>query len=149
MLGELIDEQLRYHRGRQAMASRASARFVHWSEASFLCVLLSVAVKIVAEERHWPHPIGPIFGLLAVVLPGLSAASFGIRAYAELQHLAEQSRHMTVELEHAKLRVERLNLKRTLVSQDLGAEAAAVAMLMLQDLEGWARLFRVKGLEPG
>jgi hypothetical protein len=73
----------------------------------------------------------------------------GLRAYAELQLLAEQSRHMEAELKRAKARVERLDPTRKLVSQDLGAEAAAVAILMLQDLEGWARLFRVKGMELG
>jgi hypothetical protein len=45
--------------------------------------------------------------------------------------------------------VERLDTTRPLVSQDLGAEAAAVATLMLQDLDGWARMFRVKLVEPG
>lgn len=40
-------------------------------------------------------------------------------------------------------------MKRVLVSQDIGSEAALVATLMLQDLDGWARLFRVKAMEPG
>jgi hypothetical protein len=34
-----------------------------------------------------------------------------------------------------------------MAAQDLGAETDAVATLMLQDLEGWARLFQVKPLE--
>jgi hypothetical protein len=95
----------------------------------------------------WDFGLVPIFGVLAVALPGLSAASIGLRAYAELQLLAEQSRHMKAELERAQSRVNRLDPARAMVSQDLGAEAAAVAILMLQDLEGWARLFRVKGME--
>ena len=82
------------------------------------------------------------------MLPGLSAAFIGIRAYAELQLLAEQSHHMAAELEQAYHRIERLNPNRVLVSQDIGSEAALVATLMLQDLDGWARLFRVKAMEP-
>ena len=90
-----------------------------------------------------------IFGLLGTILPAVSAAFIGIRAYAELQLLAEQSHHMAAELERAQHRVERLDPNRPLASQDLGAEAASVATLMLQDLEGWAQLFRVKGVELG
>jgi len=149
VLSELIAQQMAYHRDREAMARRASLRLVHLSEASFAAVLLFVAGKVLVAEVGWPEQIGMVFGLFAVVLPGVSAACFGIRAYAELPHLAEQSHHMLAELQRAEARVRRLNPHRTLVSQDFGAEAAAVAMLMLQDLEGWTRLFRVKGLEPG
>ena len=78
---------------------------------------------------------------------GISAAFVAIRGYAELQLLAEQSRHMAAELKRAQSRVERLDMTQPLASQDLGGEAAAVATLMLQDLDGWARLFRVKGME--
>ena len=87
------------------------------------------------------------FGLLATALPGVSAAFFGIRAYSELQLLAEQSHHMEEELRQASMRVERLAPARAMVSQDMGTEAVALATLMLQDLEGWARLFRVKGVD--
>jgi len=38
--------------------------------------------------------------------------------------------------------------RRKFASQHLGNEAGAIATLMLQDLEGWAQLFRVKGIEP-
>jgi hypothetical protein len=70
-----------------------------------------------------------------------------IRSYAELQLLAEQSRHMLAEIEGSKNRVQRLNIHRPLVSQDLGAEALGVATMMLRDLDGWGRLFRGKATE--
>ncbi len=41
----------------------------------------------------------------------------------------------------------RLNPARPLVSQDLGTEAVALATPLLPDLEGWARLFRVNGVD--
>jgi hypothetical protein len=47
----------------------------------------------------------------------------------------------------ARRRIKRIDLKCPLASQDLGAEADAVAETMLQDLEGWQRLFRVKAIE--
>ena len=40
-----------------------------------------------------------------------------------------------------------LDPKRPLASQLLGEEAGAVATLMLQELDGWGRVFRGKLLE--
>ena len=152
VLQDLIEEQLTYHHGRERMAHNASATFERLGSAVFLLVLICVAMKILVEkilvERwHWNHDWVVGFGVAAIVLFGISAASVALRSYAELQMLAEQSRHMIAELEHAKARVERLNLQRPLVSQDLGAIAASVAATMLQDLEGWGRLFRGKQME--
>jgi hypothetical protein len=147
VLQDLIEEQLTYHHGRERMAHNASATFEKLGSAVFLVVLICVAMKILAEWWHWNHEWVVGFGVLAIVLFGISAASVALRSYAELQMLAEQSRHMIAELEHAKAQVKRLNLQRPLVSQDLGAIAASVAATMLQDLEGWGRLFRGKQME--
>jgi hypothetical protein len=147
VLQELIKEQLDYHEGRGDMARRAGAIFVRFGTGVFFAVLLCVALKLATILAAWDYGLVPFFGVLAAALPGLSAASVGLRAYAELLLLAQQSRHMEAELKRAESRVKRLNPERPMVSQDLGAEAAAVAILMLQDLEGWARLFRVKGME--
>jgi hypothetical protein len=146
VLKELIDEQLDYHLARGDMAKRAGDTFIAWGARSFAAVVICVVAKL---ALHWfgDHDPSVILGLLATVLPGVSAACLGIRAYSELQLLAEQSHHMAAELRHARLRVERLDPNRPLVSQDLGSEAVTLAALMLQDLEGWVRLFRVKGLE--
>jgi hypothetical protein len=147
-LDDLIEEQLNYHKGRGEMARRAGETFVRLGAWSFAAVFVCVVMKFLTTMNHW-HEVALFFGLLAAVLPGVSAAFFGIRAYAELELLAEQSRHMEAELRRAKARLERLRLTHPLASQDLGAEATAVAMLMLQDLEGWARLFSVKAVEAG
>jgi hypothetical protein len=149
VLEELIAEQRSYHTDRWKMAEAAGHTLEHWGEMLFGAVFLCVLFKLVLADGFGLPGWAVFFAFFATVLPGVSAAVVGIRAYAELQLLAEQSRHMAAELERAHRRVERLDTTRPLVSQDLGAEAAAVATLMLQDLEGWARLFRVKGVEPG
>ena len=149
VLKELIAEQRSYHADRWKMAEAAGHTLALWGEILFGSVFLCVVVKLVLADLFDAHGWAVVFGFLATVLPGVSAGFVGIRAYAELQLIAEQSHHMAAELERAHRRVERLDTTRPLVSQDLGAEAAAVATLMLQDLEGWARLFRVKGVEPG
>lgn len=75
-----------------------------------------------------------------------AAAYFGValRSYSELQLLTDQSEHMIHLLQQALARVQRLDSHRILVDQDLGSEASTVAQSMLQDLEGWERLFRGK-----
>jgi hypothetical protein len=118
--------------------------FEKLSGVTFVALLVFVLLKVLSHE-HQSLVIS--FGLMATVLPGISAAFVAIRSYAELQLLAEQSHHMVLELHSARIRVSRLDTNRALVSQDLGAQAAAVATLMLQDLDGWGRLFSGKLME--
>jgi hypothetical protein len=142
----LIDEQLAYHRRREKRAVHASRKLEVLGAVTFLAVLLFVPLKLVADFHDDPNfTIG--LGVIAVVLAGVSAAFVAIRGYAELPLLAEQSQHMIRELENARTRVSRLDANRPLVSQDLGTQAAAVATSMLQDLDGWGRLFRGKLME--
>jgi hypothetical protein len=86
-------------------------------------------------------------GLAGAILPGLSAAFVGIRAYAELELLAEQSDLMLKAMRHARGPIAELDTAAPLASQALGSALAAVTTLMLQDLQGWARLFRAKVVE--
>jgi hypothetical protein len=144
---DLIEGQLAYHGGREKMAERASTSLERWGGrvfiALFICTSMKFLISFLGGEVHWSL----LFGWLATVLPGISAALVGIRAYSELQLLASQSRHMVADLRRAQSRVLRLKMTKPLASQDLGYEAAAVATIMLQDLDGWARLFRLKGAE--
>jgi hypothetical protein len=48
---------------------------------------------------------------------------------------------------YARQRIERLRLDHPLASQRLGAMVYEVEIAMLCDLDGWARLFRVKVIE--
>jgi hypothetical protein len=158
LLQELVDEQLEYHAGRVLTSAGAAEYFEKVGGAILLAVLFIVAVKILLtipavlyghlDFDAWVDPFTALLGLLGVVLPAWSAAAVGIGSYAEWQALAEESNHMLNLLTLAKKRIQRVNLKRPLASQDLGAEADAVASTMLQDLEGWQRLFRVKMIDP-
>lgn len=158
VLEGLIEEQLDYHRRRADMSELADETFFRVGQWSFIAVCICVALKLAAvgasfvwpewsEKLIWEYIIHSLTWL-AIILPAVSAAALGIRSYAELQLLVEQSRHMEEELLHAKRRMERVNLKRALAAEDIGTETHAVASLMLQDLEGWSRLFKVKAIEP-
>jgi hypothetical protein len=92
-----------------------------------------------------------IVEVLAIAGPALGAASVGIRAYAELQLLAEQSKHMERIMQQSEASLAKLErrLDEPLSSQDLGTIVHAIATNMLQDVDGWARMFRVKAIDAG
>jgi len=82
-------------------------------------------------------------------MPATSAAFVGIRAYAEFELLAHQSARMQATMQTAMADLETLHLDRPLASYELGAALYAVAISMLQDIAGWAQLFRMKTVETG
>ncbi len=65
-------------------------------------------------------------------------------ADAELEMIAEQFSAMLVAMRRAKKQIEAQDPANPFVSQALGSALAAVATLMLEELDGWARLLRAK-----
>jgi hypothetical protein len=121
---------------------------VHAGEIFFTLVLLVVIAKFCLLIRS-PEAAGWLatLGLAGAILPALSAAFVGIRAYAELELLADQSDLMLRTMRKARAQIMELDPAAPLASQALGRALAAVATRMLEDLQGWARLFRVKSVE--
>jgi len=148
-VNDLIAEQIDYHAQRKITNRRAGLGLAWTGELFFFAVLIIILAKFWIEMHPAAYHNPAWLGLAATVLPAISAAFVGIRAYAEIPLLEVQSHHTGAALTAARRRVCRLNMARPFAAQDLGAEAADVATLMLQDLEGWARLFRVKALEAG
>ncbi len=153
VLQDLVDEQLQYHASRAQTSAAAAEYFEKLGGRIFVAVLIFVFIKIALTlgmhpPESWQEELSTaLLGLLGVVLPAWSAAAVGMGSYAEWRALAEESNHMLSLLNAARRRIKRIDLKCPLASQDLGAEADAVASTMLQDLEGWQRLFRVKAIE--
>jgi hypothetical protein len=91
-------------------------------------------------------------GIAAMVLAVPSAGFIALRAYAELEVLAEGHEATAGMMRAARNRLERLGSAEgglALVSQEIGAVMHAVAIDMLEETEGWARLFKVKTVEAG
>jgi hypothetical protein len=146
---DLIDEQLIYHRGRAAKSQRASVRLGQLGEWFFIAVFCLVATKLILITFH-AHPASILtLGLMAAILPALTAGLVGIRAYAELSTLVEQSLQMQSEMAAAKIRIGQVDGRWPLASQLLGSEIYLVTEAMLQDIQGWAQLFRSKAVEAG
>jgi hypothetical protein len=149
VLAELVQDQLHYHQDREHQCRRAARSFALWGEVLFFLVLVLICVKLVILVFFGTDNVTVVLGLLAVIFPALAAGLVGFRSYAELQALAEESHHMIDRLTRAKQRIERLSFDTPLASQALGARIYEVAITMLQDIDGWARLFRVKVVEAG
>jgi hypothetical protein len=159
----LIEEQRLYHLDRRERSRRAGARLVRAGEFAFFATLALVTVKLVlllftayyGVAAHSDgtsdglHTVIVLFGTVAAVLPAASAAFVGIRAYSELELLENQSARMARVMMQAGTRIDRLDLVRPLASQELAAEVFDVSSEMLQEVNGWADLFRIKIVEPG
>ena len=153
-LHDLLDDQIAYHQRRRDRSERPGARLIWLGEGVFITVLLLVAMKLFCPiwdhefaDGHSPAFRTHLLGLAIAILPAFSAAFVGIRAYAELELLAEQSELMLHALTRARDQIKELPSDTSLASQVLGSALAGVATVMLEDLEGWARLFRGKALD--
>ncbi len=150
----LVTEQIGFHEQRRRWKDRSGRALERWGEGLFMATLCVVAVEVIllfpailpAESRHtavvW-------LGLFAALLPAVSAALFGLRAYEEMEALSEQSELMVEALRRAEMRIATIRLDRPLASQLLAAEVFGVVTLMLADADGWAQLFRMKAIGTG
>ena len=72
-----------------------------------------------------------------------------MRAYSEFSLLVRQSTHMLRVMKETGEEFEALDIDQPLASRDLGRKMYALAILMLNDVRGWAQLFGIKTLEAG
>ena len=145
----LCSGQTAYHRNRADISDFVSRRLLFSGETCFILTLALVAVKISALSFTGASEGITILGLVATILPALSAALFAIRAYAELEVLADQSERMCELLSAVEKRLGMLDSARPLASQELGVDLFRLATAMLADVAGWAQLFRMKAVEAG
>jgi hypothetical protein len=155
----LVEGQIAYHANRQEEMERAARRFGRLGSEFFLLTLVAVMVKFLLM---WTLALAPgthgvgvldrytiLAGFVAALLPALSAAFVGIRGYAELEFMADQSLQMHRVLAQFAERLRHVPLEAPLASQEVGAELLVLAEGMLRDVRGWALLFRVKAVEVG
>ena len=94
-----------------------------------LALVATKLVLVALHQLHWAESRLPSEGALkwmsalGIILPALSALSFGLKAYEEFEPLSELSLEMGSELKQRRERVQRVDLERPLASQVLGEEA--------------------------
>lgn len=148
---DLAMDQWRYHRKRERDDGRAARRLASVGEMIFFVVMAAVLMKIALLLLNGsPDPNHMQWlGLLAVGGPAVAAAFLAIRFYAELLLLERRSRHMQRAMTRGLRRAQALDLAEPLASQELGSIGHEIATAMLQEVDGWARAFRVKVVEAG
>ena len=148
---DLLGGQVAFHERRREECVATGTVLGLFGKGLFLLTLGAVLAKIMLLLGAWgEHPeLAHWLALSTVLLPVASAAFFGIRAYEELEVLAEQSEALEPALQSAYLAIRRIDVTRPLASQALGIELSEAAALMLSDVAGWAQLFQVKAVEAG
>ncbi len=145
----LLGSQWLYHRKRRLRMHRAEGLLRCVGETMFFFVIAVVAVKTYLGPAMWHGGAGVLFGLLATVLPALSAAALGLRAHDEMELLASQSHRIQQVLARAWGRIGRLDLTAPPASERLGTVGVQLAELLLEETDGWAELFELKTVESG
>jgi hypothetical protein len=143
----LLLEQDAYHEARQVRSVQAARRLGNLGDWLFILTLVAVAGKLALLREGGAYAGLP--GVICALLPAAAAGFVGIRAYAEFEFLAHQSARMKAAMRAALAELDMLPLEHPLASQELGAELYGVALSMLQDIAGWAQLFRMKKVEAG
>jgi hypothetical protein len=144
----LVDEQNAYHRIRGARNAVASRRLSQLGEIFFWATLLFGVLKLAAFIKGFEGAVA-WSAALGICLSAASAAFVGIRAYSEFSLLVRQSAHMLRVLRETSAELDAIDADEPLASRDLGRAMYGLTISMMQDVSGWAQLFRIKGLEPG
>jgi hypothetical protein len=143
----LLRGQRDYHGARAEAGRRRGARLVRVGALAFLGTVVCVAIKLglLIADSEWAETVG----LVAALLPALAAAPFGLRAYAELELLVQESERMVALLDATAASLDRTDPSRPLASQYIGDVLEDTANAMLAEVDGWIAISRVKAVEAG
>jgi len=144
----LIAEQIGYHEKRLDSTQRAERWLTRVASAAFFAVLVFAVVKLailVGGSTDYAKQLQ----FLGALLSAAAGALVGVRAYAEFSLLSRQSSFMTRVLKAAggELEAAARIVDDPLSSAPLTRALSDVTAAMLQDITGWAHLFRIKSLE--
>ena len=149
----LLAEQIAFHELNARRAGTVAARLgtlgLLCFAGTFLAALTKIALIVLAgpEAAGAVHPVIEGLGVLGVALPALSAAAFALRAQAEFEIVAKNSKRLRRRLRGIKERLSHLPLTGPLSAERLVDEMNGAGALMIADVEDWVALFDVKTVE--
>ena len=146
LVKSLVEEQTAYHEICETRYKAAARKLEALGEIFFLSEAALTAARVGAFVLHDKTSLGWT-GALAICVSAASASFVGLRAYSEFALLARQSKHMCDAMKQARSDLEDVDTNVPLVARGLGRMLHALALLILQDVSGWAKLFRMKTLE--
>jgi len=146
----LVADQKAYHEKRLSRSRLAGDRIRLLSEVFFALTIAFVIGKFLALHFHWELGMRG-FVLVGAFISAGAGAFVGIRTYAEFSLLARQSAFMLRVLRaySAELEAAAMSVDQPLSSQQIGRTLFQTTTAMMQDITGWAQLFRIKTIEAG
>ena len=145
----LLQDQEVYHRNRNRKMLIASQRLAKIANALFFGGLIVAIAQLLSMTMLDSAATDISFALIGAALPAFAAFAMGIRSYAELEIVAEQSARMEVFMYSAERKLLGIDCAETNASQALGELLQSIATKMLEDLQGWSTVSRSKALEAG
>ena len=164
-----IDGQIGYHRSNTERMETMERRLGKFGELMFWLILvgglLNLALNLNPLDLHFPwsphqpdagandpnvaYLLGPLFQFLGVVLPGLGAALFGIRALGEFSRLAKRSSGTAEALRRHRDAI--ASVPEAQLSREALAKAATdAANLMMSETADWRTLVVMRPIDmPG
>jgi hypothetical protein len=143
----LVDEQIDYHKKREYQAEKADDRLIFLGDLSFIITLVVLTVSIPFFFFKGQFSLSESLEIMTWTFSGISAAFVALRAYAEFALIARQSRRMRVIMNETSIKLVNLDLTLPLSSQALGTTLHRLAVLMMEEVGGWAQIFRLKSVE--
>jgi hypothetical protein len=149
----LIAEQSDYHRRRQVQSKTADTRLAFAVKLFFGLTMFTVVARIIPPFlAHYGG--ADLSGLNAApwlaiesVLSAATAACVALRTYSEFALMARHSLHMREIMAESAVELNAIDVTLPLASRDLGAALHRLAISMMQEVGGWAQLFRLKTVE--
>jgi hypothetical protein len=148
LLLTLCAEQTAYHSTRGDRNKKASALVGLVGEVSFVATLVFGALRF-ASVFVDKLTLVAWSGTIGACLSAASGAFVGIKAYSEFSLLTRQSTHMLRVLKETEAELATVEEDEPLASKELGRIMDGLTLSMMQDVAGWAQLFRLKTLEAG
>lgn len=144
---KLLRDQIRFHSNREVECHGAAQILGGVGTLLFVLTFVTVVVKLTFLHMELSERAAHGLSFVTVLLPGASAALFGIRAYEEFETLSEQSTHMLEELNQLDSKFATISVDQPAALQTVIGLFHELAILLLSDLSGWAQLFRLKAVE--
>jgi xanthosine utilization system XapX-like protein len=146
----LIAEQRDYHRNRKDRAVRAGKWIQSGSEYFFIGAGVIGVAKVVTGYYGLGETVHVMVAIGAILSAG-AGALVGIRTYAEFALLARQSAHMlrSLDASEKELQAAELLIAKPLSSRQLSQALGVMTSEMMEDIAGWAQLFRMKPISAG
>jgi len=144
-----LRDQIHYHEDTRKRNETADKRLRQFSIWLFWSTVVVVVVELatVALDRFFGWKVElPRLGLLAVALPALATAGFGIRNQAEFELVVGRSDRLGARLTKQAQAIRELT-GAALTSVALGQAALKAAKIMRGDTADWAAIFEVKESE--